>query len=278
MKNVRLRVWTSIVLDFFRNVNLPLSVKRCLTSDIGRVSTFPREMTCSPNPNSEATVADDDDPVVDAIVEERESRRPRSTRVRREENARLTSAGVSVSVSADERGESSSTAVGKVKGIEGRGPAVLPLLQRGNGIERPRGDDGADAGAGVGVVGFGSSNETCRPSFGLTTGSVFFLASTDRGGARDCTSGMYRYRFSVITGGLLRAEGTSHVTESTATLYMYIRIRNTRQEAQKKGLTLTKPVHPAAIASSSTTVVYTKARAAFAPSATLNATPNRMLT
>lgn len=110
-------------MDFFRNVNLPLSMPlRCLTSDIGRVSAFPGEMTCSPN--SEATVADDDDAVVDAIVEERESRRPRRTRVRREENARLTSAGVSVSVSADERGESSSTAVGKGKGIEGRGPAV----------------------------------------------------------------------------------------------------------------------------------------------------------
>jgi hypothetical protein len=89
-------------LDFFRNVNLPLSVPlRCFS----RVSAFPGEMTCSPN--SEATVADDDDAVVDAIVEERESRRPRRTRVRREEKARLTSAGVSVSVSADERGESS---------------------------------------------------------------------------------------------------------------------------------------------------------------------------
>lgn len=165
MKNVRLQVWTSIVLDFFRNVNLPLSVtRRCLTSDMGRVSAFPGEMT-----NSEATVADDDDAVVDAIVEERESRRPRRTRVRREEKARLTSTGVSVSVSADERGESSSTVFGRGKGTEGRGTAVGLLLKRGNETEQPRGDDGADAGAGVGVADSGSSipNETCRTGSGL---------------------------------------------------------------------------------------------------------------
>jgi len=47
---------------------------------------------------------------------------------------------------------------------------------------------------------------------------------------------------------------------------------------KRKGLTVTKPVHPAAIASNSTTVACTKARAVFAPSATFNATPNRMLT
>jgi hypothetical protein len=102
---------------------------------MGRVGAFPGGMAYSLN--SEATVADDDDPVVDAIVEQRESRRPRKTRVRREENALLTSAGVSVSVSADERGESTAV-IGKGRGTEGRGIvldcSVWPL-QRGNGME-----------------------------------------------------------------------------------------------------------------------------------------------
>ena len=229
MKYVRPRVWTSIVLDFFRNVNLPLSVTlRCFTSDVGRVSAFPHGMTCSPN--SEATVPDDDD----AVVEERESRRPRRTRVRREEKARLTSAGVSVSVSADERGEST-TAMGK--STEGWGIAPdcsVCRLQRGNGMERPRGEDGADAGGrvGIGDSGPSTSNETCRTGSGLGTDSVFFWASADRGGARCCTSGMYRCCFSTIAGGPLRTEGTSHVTESAATLY--IRRLESCQEAQNK--------------------------------------------
>ena len=104
-------------------------------------------------------------------------------------------------------------------------------------MKRPRGDDGADVGAGVGVVDSSSSisNETCRTGSGLKTGSIFFWASADRGGARGCTSGMYRWRFSVITGRLLRAEGTSHVTESTATLYICrLESEILCQEAQKK--------------------------------------------
>jgi hypothetical protein len=55
---------------------------------------------------------------------------------------------------------------------------------------------------------------------GLGTDSALFWGSADRGGTRGGTSGMYRCRFSVIIiGGSLRTEGTSHVTESAATLY-----------------------------------------------------------
>jgi hypothetical protein len=49
-------------------------------------------------------------------------------------------------------------------------------------------------------------------------------------------------------------------------------------DLKKKGLTVTKPVHPAARASSNMTNPCTAVRAVFAPSAKFNATPNRMLT
>ncbi len=177
-----------------------------------RVSAFPGSL------NSEATVADDDDAVVDAIVEERDCCRPRRTRVRRKENARLTSAGASVSVSADERGDSSAV---MGAGAGGRGTASdcgVWFLQRGNGMERPRGDDGADTGTGVGTLDTGSSNGTFWTGSGLGTDSVFLWTPAVRGGARGCTR-RRPSRFSVISGGPLRTEGTSHVTESTATLY-----------------------------------------------------------
>jgi len=68
------RVWSSIVFDFFRNVNLPLStLLGFFTSEIGPVSTFPGGITLSPN--SELRAVGDDDAVVDVIVVERESRR-----------------------------------------------------------------------------------------------------------------------------------------------------------------------------------------------------------
>jgi hypothetical protein len=55
---------------------------------------------------------------------------------------------------------------------------------------------------------------------GLGTDSALFGGSADRGGTLGGTSGMYRVRFSVTNiGGSLRTEGTSHVTESAATLY-----------------------------------------------------------
>jgi len=213
------------------------------------------------SPKSETTVPDDDDAAVDAIVEDRVSSRPRGcrrTRVIREENARLTSAGVSVNVSADDRGELSGVMGAATGGKDTALDCTVRFLQRGRGMERPRGDDGAEAGA-EGTIGTCSWNETWRTGSGLGRDSVFLWVREDRDGARSCARGIRRCGFSVITGGPLRIAGTSHVRESTATLD-------------------TKPVHPAAMARSTTRAVCATARALLAPSAMFKATPNRMLT
>jgi hypothetical protein len=72
-----------------------------------------------------------------------------NTRVRRGENTRLISVGVSVSVSAEESGD-----LLGVTGADAGRTDIAPdrLLQRGNGMGRPRGDDGADSGAGHGTI------------------------------------------------------------------------------------------------------------------------------
>jgi hypothetical protein len=71
-----------------------------------------------------------------------------SALVRRAENARLISVGDSVSVSAEESGELSGV-TGADAGRRDTAPdCTVRLLQRGNGMGRPRGDDGADTGAG----------------------------------------------------------------------------------------------------------------------------------
>jgi hypothetical protein len=137
--------------DFFKNPNLPLSVT------LAGASSLPVNMAGSPN--SEASIADDND--TEGLVGSRERR---STRVRREENVRLSSGGASVSVSADDRGESLAI---MCEEAWGRDIDIAPdwderLLQRDKGMERQRGDDGADAGADEGSSGFttGASNET----------------------------------------------------------------------------------------------------------------------
>jgi hypothetical protein len=99
------------------------------------------------------------------MVEERPHGR---TRVRRPEKARLISVGASVSVSADERGEVSRATAAHAGGTAPE--CTVRLLQRGSGIKRPRGDDGADTGAGEGTVDAGSSNETWRSDAGLGSG------------------------------------------------------------------------------------------------------------
>ena len=109
------------------------------------------------------------------------------------------------------------------------------LLQRGNGMARRRGDDGVDEGsAGLDTLDTGSSNETCQTGSGLGTDSVFSSTPADRGGARGCTRGMYRCRFSVISGGPLRTEGTSHVAERTATLNSWVKTRGLDRKLKKK--------------------------------------------
>jgi hypothetical protein len=89
--------------------------------------------------------------------------------------------------------------------------------------------------AGLDTLDTGSSNETCRTGSGLGTDSVFSSSTpADRGGARGCTRGMYRCRFSVISGGPLRTEGTSHVAERTATLYIHgSKLGDLTQKAKK---------------------------------------------
>ena len=169
-------------------------------------------MTCPPN--SETTAVDDDDDdvvVVDPMVEERLHG---SDRVRRVENTPLISVGVSVSVSADERGE--------LSGVTRAEPdCTVRLLQRGKGMGRPRGDDGADSGAGKGTVVTiaASSNETWRTGTGLGINSAFSWIPVSRSGFCDCTEIVRRRSLFVISGGRLRTEGTSHVNESTAILY-----------------------------------------------------------
>jgi hypothetical protein len=115
------------------------------------------------------TASDDD--AVDPAVEERPQG---STRERRPGNTRLISVGASVSVSADERGELSG-AVTADAGRTDATPDCTVFLQRGSGIERPRGrgDDGADTGAEGGEVNACSLNDTWRTGSGLGTDSVF---------------------------------------------------------------------------------------------------------
>ena len=87
--------------------------------------------------------SDEDD--VEPTVEERPQGR---TRVRRAVNTRFVSLGASVSVSADERGELSRVVGAHASGGDTAPDCTVRLLQRVSGIERPRGDDGADTGAG----------------------------------------------------------------------------------------------------------------------------------
>ena len=90
---------------------------------------------------------DDDVDIVDPMVEERLHG---STRVRRVENARFISTGISVSVSAEESGELSGVTGADAGRRDTESDCTVRLLQRGNGMGRPRGDDGADTGAGKG--------------------------------------------------------------------------------------------------------------------------------
>jgi hypothetical protein len=154
------------------------------------------------SPNSEGSVVDSDG--TEGIVEARERSRPRecrSARVRRDDSVRLSSVCTSVSVSADDRGES------LVKMTEDTDTVPVcdeRFLQRGNGMERPRGDDGALAGADGGPSRFriGSSNETWRTDSGLGTGSdLFRSSSTNRGATRCrccCSRWVRRCTFSTI--------------------------------------------------------------------------------
>jgi hypothetical protein len=135
--------------DFLRNPNLPLSVT------LAGASSLPVNMAGSPN--SGASIVDDSD--TEAFVGSRERR---STRVRREDNVRLSSGGTSVSVSADDRGESLAMMREEAWGRDVTLDWDERLLQRGKGMEQPHGDDGAVAGADEGPSSFstGSSNET----------------------------------------------------------------------------------------------------------------------
>ena len=176
-------------------------------------------MTCSPN--SETTAVDDDDDdvvVVDPMVEDRLHG---STRVRRSENARLISVGDSVSVSAEDSGELSGVTGADAGRTDTTPECTVRLLQRGNGMRRPRGDDGADTGAGEGTVVTVACalNETRRTGSGLGTSSAFSWMTISRSGSCGCAGNVRRRRFVVISGGDLRTEGTSHVNESTAILY-----------------------------------------------------------
>jgi hypothetical protein len=164
---------TLIVLDFFKNPNLPLSVTlACLASNPVRISTFPTR-----SPNSDISATDEDDAVFDPTVDVRDICRPRerrSARVKREESARFTSRGTSASVSADDSGEPSDM-IGAEAGGRGTSPVWGErLLQRGRRAGRPRGDDEEITGAEDGPFGTGSSNEMWRIGSGLETDSVFF--------------------------------------------------------------------------------------------------------
>jgi hypothetical protein len=185
---------------------------------LARPSPFSPAITCSPN--SETTAVDDDDDdvvVVDPIVEERLHG---STRVRRVENTRLISVGVSASVSAEESGELSGV-TGADAGSTAPDDCTVRLLQRGKGMGRPRGDDGADAGAGDGAVVMVtcSLNEIWRVVSGLGTSSAFSWIPLSRSGSCGWAGNVRLRSFFDISGGGLRTEGTSHVNESTAILY-----------------------------------------------------------
>ena len=117
-----------------------------------------------------------------------------NTRVRRAENARLISVGVSVSVSAEESGELSGVTGADAGRTDTTSDCTERLLQRGNGMERPRGVDGADAGAGGGaVVSVARSlNETWRTSSGFGTISAFSWISSSRSGSCGCAGNVRR--------------------------------------------------------------------------------------
>jgi hypothetical protein len=138
-----------------------------------RPSPFSPVITCSPN--SETTPVDDDDDDVVVVDPKVEERLHGSTRVRRVENARLISAGDSVRVSAEESGELPGVTGADAGRTDTAPDCNVRLLQRGNGMRRPRGDDGADSGAGEGTVVTVacSVNETRRTGSGLGTSSAF---------------------------------------------------------------------------------------------------------
>jgi len=144
---------TWIVLDFFKNPNLPFSATLgCLESKADRISTFSLSVTRSPN--SEISASGED--VMAVVLKTCRLREYRRARVRRAESARLTSCGASASVSADESGELSAT-------IGGRGTTLIwgeRVLQRGRRVGKPRGDDCAVTGAEDCPFGTSSSNET----------------------------------------------------------------------------------------------------------------------
>jgi hypothetical protein len=97
-----------------------------------------------------------------------------SARVRRAENARLISVGASVSVSAEDSGELSGVTGADAGRTDIASDCNVRLLQRGNGMRRPRGDDGADSSVEGPVVSAACSlNETWRTGSGLGTISAF---------------------------------------------------------------------------------------------------------
>ena len=108
-------------------------------------------MTCSLNPETTALDDDDEDDIV--IVEPMvEERLQGSTRERRLENTRLVSVGDSARVSAEESGELSRVTRADAGRTDTASDCTVRLLQRGNGMGRPRGDDGADSGVREGTV------------------------------------------------------------------------------------------------------------------------------
>jgi len=189
--------------------------------------TFGPDSPFSCSPNSETTPVDDDDD--DPMVEERLHG---STRVRRVENTRLISVGVSVSVSAEESGELSGVTGADEGRTDTASDGTERLLQRGNGMGRPRGEDGADSGAGkdTAVAVACLLNETWRTGSGLGTSSAFSGIPVSKSGSCSCTGKVRRRRFLVISGGGLRTEGTSHVNESTVILYSQIEFKATTED------------------------------------------------
>jgi hypothetical protein len=92
-----------------------------------------------------------------------------SARERWAENARLISVGFSLSVSAEESGESLGVTGADAGKTDTTSDCTVRLLQRDNGMRRRRGDDGADSGVREGpVVSVACSiNETWRTGSGL---------------------------------------------------------------------------------------------------------------
>ena len=115
------------------------------------------------------TGSDEDEDDVMPMVEGRPHGR---TRVRRAANTRFVSVGASVSVSADDRGELSRVGDARAGGGDTAPDCTVRLLQRGSGMGRPRGDDGAETGAGEEGTGACSLNETWRTGSGLGADSA----------------------------------------------------------------------------------------------------------